>query len=215
MSYSDHAINRTISATDVHRTALVMIEFQREWLDPEVGKLYRLVTDEAALRASADAAKQLLEAARAAGIRIVHVPCLHDVGYPEIAGGLDLGLFAAIPRARTWIDAGRPFADGFEPEPGEFVVSGRVGASAFAHSNLDMHLRAHDIRRLIIAGYALHVCVESTLRQAHDLGYAATLAEDACASFTAEQRRHVLEDVVHHFGRTASVGELVGAFQAR
>ena len=31
-----------------------------------------------------------------------HVPCLHDVGYPEIAGGLDLGLFAAIPAVMAY-----------------------------------------------------------------------------------------------------------------
>ncbi|MBY0612173.1 MAG: cysteine hydrolase [Beijerinckiaceae bacterium] len=214
MFHAESVVDHAVTRSEIRSTALVMIEFQREWLDPAVGKLNSLVADKTALRASADAAKRLLAAARAAAIRIVHVPCLHDAGYPEIAGGLAHGLFAAIPRARTWIDAGRPFADGFEPGPGEFVVSGRVGASAFAHSNLDIHLRAHNIKRLIIAGYALHVCVESTLRQAHDLGYDATIAEDACASFTDAQRRHVLEDVVHHFGRAASVGDLERALKA-
>jgi nicotinamidase-related amidase len=49
-------------------------------------------------------------------------------------------------------------------------------------------------------GYALHVCVESTLRTAHDLGYDAILIEDACSAFTAQQKTYVLGEIVHHFG---------------
>jgi nicotinamidase-related amidase len=185
---------------DRARTALVLIEFQKEWLDPELGRLDRLVQDRAAFSQSATQAKRLTDAARAAGLRIVHVPCLFQPGYPEIAGGLDAGLFHAIPKAGTWIGAGRPFAEGFEPAAGEFVVSGRVGASAFSHSNLDIYLRSNGLRHLLLAGYATHVCVESTLRQGHDLGYRVTLISDACAAFTRAQQSHVLDEVVHHFG---------------
>ena len=51
-----------------------------------------------------------------------------------------------------------------------------------------------------LAGYALHVCVESTLREGHDLGYTMHVIEDATSAFTADQREHVLRDVVHHYG---------------
>jgi len=197
-------------ALDPRRTALVMIEFQHEWLDPVVGKLGQLMQDHEAFQASVPRAKRLLGAARDAGMHVVHVPCLFRPGYPEIAGGLAQGLFGAIPRFGTWTGEGRPFADGFTPLPQEFVVTGRVGASAFAHSDLDVFLRTNGITRLLLAGYALHVCVESTLRQAHDLGYTAGVVEDACAAFTAAQRRHVLEDVVHHFGDALSTEQVLG-----
>lgn len=200
----------TPRALDPHRTALIMIEFQREWLDPEIGKLGQLMQDQDAFQASIPKAKRLLGAARDAGMNIVHVPCLFRPGYPEIAGGLAQGLFGAIPRFGTWTGEGRPFAEGFTPLPEEFVVTGRVGASAFAHSDLDVFLRTNRITRLLLAGYALHVCVESTLRQAHDLGYTVGVVEDACAAFTAAQRRHVLEDVVHHFGDVLPMERVLG-----
>jgi len=54
------------------------------------------------------------------------------------------------------------------------------------------------ITSLFLAGYALHVCVESMLRVPHDLGYEVTVLEDARAAFNHSQRRHVLEEVGHH-----------------
>ena len=189
------------------RTALLLIEFQREWLDPTTGKLGHLMEDQNQLRSSAMQSKRLLDMARLSGIHIVHVPCLYQVGYPEIAGGLEQGLFYAIPRAKTWIGEGGSFANGFEPKDGEFIVGGRVGASAFAHSNLDIFLRANKIKYLLLTGYALHVCVESTLRQGHDLGYSVMVVEDACAAFNMEQQNYVLRHVIHHFGTAITVDQ--------
>lgn len=61
---------------------------------------------------------------------------------------------------------------------------------------------------MLIAGFALHVCIESTLRQAHDLGYRCLIICDATAAFTQDQRRHVLDEVIHHFGAAVTVEEV-------
>ncbi|WP_297927402.1 cysteine hydrolase family protein [Metallibacterium sp.] len=193
------------------RTALLMIEFQREWLAPE-SKLQALMTDRDAFLHSQQRAAALLALARQRGWNVLHVPfrCRND--YRDLAPTPDtLGLRGAIPRAGTWRDGREDFAPGFEPRADELIVSGRLGASAFAASNLDALLRFHGIDTLLLAGYALHVCVESTLRAAHDLGYRAIVVEDACAAFTSAQRAHVLEHVVHHFGASVTVGELEAA----
>ena len=190
------------------RTALLMIEFQREWLAPE-SKLQALMTDRDAFLHSQQRAAALLALARQRGWNVLHVPfrCRND--YRDLAPTPDtLGLRGAIPSAGTWRDGREDFAPGFEPRADELIVSGRLGASAFAASNLDALLRFHGIDTLLLAGYVLHVCVESTLRAAHDLGYRAIVVEDACAAFTSAQRAHVLEHVVHHFGASVSVDEL-------
>ncbi|MGO8792088.1 MAG: cysteine hydrolase [Terriglobia bacterium] len=199
------------------RSAIVLIEFQREWLDPAEGRLERLMQDQNQLAESQRFASQALETARTARMHIIHVPCSFEPGYPELGGGqhFHLGLFAAIPKAGTWTGKGHAFAKGFEPRPGEFVVSGRIGASAFSHSNLDAYLRNNGITSLFLAGYALHVCVESTLRAAHDLGYEATVLQDACAAFNQAQRQHVLEEVVQHFGARMTVSAFRAALVAR
>jgi Isochorismatase family len=52
-------------------SALILIEFQREWLD-EDGKLFFLMQDQEQFQSAIQAAKQLLEAARQSEIKIVH-----------------------------------------------------------------------------------------------------------------------------------------------
>ncbi|MFD7904060.1 cysteine hydrolase [Kitasatospora sp. NPDC059722] len=185
--------------------ALVLIEFQREWLDPEHGALHRLVADRDLLDTAVRGAATALAAARAHGVPVVHVPLVLTPGAPELAGWTParLGLRAAIPAAGTWIEggAGTGFAEGFRPGPGEPVVRGRAGASAFAgFSDLDLILRRLGVTDLYLAGFATHVCVESTLREAHDRGYTAHVVHDACAAFTRAQQDHVREHVIHHFG---------------
>jgi nicotinamidase-related amidase len=191
--------------------ALILIEFQREWLDP-AGKIHHLMADRAQFDAAVASGARVLEAARADGWPVVHVGLRYAQGHPEL-GRAEHGLRAAIKAAGTFPvnGSGSEFPPPFAPRPGEFVVSGQVGASAFSASNLDAYLRNNGISRLLLCGFALHVCVESTLRDAHDRGYDAVLIEDATAAFNGEQRRHVLEDVVHHFGSRTTVDELLGA----
>lgn len=182
------------------RSALLMIEFVNEWLAPE-GKLRHLLRDKEQFEGSQPAAQQALAAARKSGMQVVHVTLQLSSDYREL-GRARFGLRGAIPMAQTWRkeDSGGQFHPSFSPRPQEFVVSGRAGASAFAASDLDNYLRGQGITRLYLAGYATHVCIESTLRAAHDLGYEPVVLTDATAAFTAHQKQYFLNDVVPHFG---------------
>jgi nicotinamidase-related amidase len=201
MAANDAAPERD-GVPDRHRAALVLIEFQNEWL-AEDGTLRFLMEDEAQFHSAIEAGRQALEVARRHNMPIVHVGLRFKPGYPEMRPA-EHGLRAAIPRIGTWQigTKGAEFHPDFRPLPGEFVVSGRNGASGFAGSDLDAYLKAQGIETLYLAGFALHVCVESTLREAHDRGYAPVLLQDATSAFTAQQRAHVLQDVVHHFGES-------------
>lgn len=191
------------------QTALLLIEFQNEWLAAD-GKLNGLVQDRAQLADAVTAGAHLLDAARTAGLPIIHSGLRFEPGHPEL-GQARHGLREAIPRVGTFRGTGADFFGPFQPVPGEFVVGGRLGASAFAGSNLDSYLRNRGIKTLLIAGFALHVCVESTLRAAHDLGYEVILVDDASAAFNTAQRTHVLDEVVHHFGHAMPSGEVIHA----
>ncbi|GLH71664.1 hypothetical protein GETHLI_01660 [Geothrix limicola] len=202
-----------LTTFDKKRTALVFIEFQAEWIGGR-GVLYeRLVEDKAAFRAAVDRAAEVLNVARQGGWPIVHagLDFRGDPTYRLFAGGKDvLGLRAAIPRAGTWTGAGAEHVAPFEPLPGEFSTLGRSGASVLKHSNLDAFLRNNRIDTLLLLGFATHVCVESTLREAHDFGLNAWVVEDGCAAFTRAQHEHVLREVVHHFGGRISSTDLIG-----
>lgn len=192
-----------------HHAALVLIEFQREWLDAERGKLHALVQDRDLFDTAVAGAATALEAARAHGMPVIHVPLLLSPGTPELDSWnpARLGLRVAIQRAGTWMPGtgGTDFMPPFVPQDGEPIVHGRAGASGFAgFSDLDLILRRLGVTDLYLAGFALHVCVESTLREAHDRGYTAHVIHDACAAFTSGQQEYVREHVIHHFGGEVS-----------
>lgn len=183
------------------RSALLLIEFQQEWLS-EKGKLHHLMTDKADFVESIGNAKKIVAATRQTqAMPIIHSGLCFTPDYQVLGRGKS-GLRAAIPAHQTFLAnaEGSQFPAPFTPQENEFLVAGRIGSSAFAGSNLDNYLRHNQIQTLYLMGYALHVCVESTLRAAHDLGYETILIEDAAAAFTAEQKKYVLNEIVHHFG---------------
>lgn len=148
-------------------------------------------------------AEQILAAARSHGWTIVHagLDFRNDRHYRLFGGGDGvLGLRAAIPHAGTWTGAGAEFAAPFVPQENEFVVAGRSGVSVLKNFTLDPFLRNNRIDTLILAGFATHVCVESTLREAHDMGMNTWVASDACAAFTTAQHEYFMENILHHFG---------------
>lgn len=199
----------------IDRAALIFIEFQGEWIDPDAPLRHNLVQDQDHFNAAIDAAKPLLGAARAAGLPIVHAGLTleRDPGYALFGSGQS-GLRGAIPKAGTWQGERTSFRPPFEPRLGEFVATGRSGASVLKNSTLDPFLRNNDIRTLYLCGFATHVCVESTLREAHDLGLDPWVVEDCCAAFNAAQQAHVLDDVVHHFGRRVTSRMLIDVVEA-
>jgi nicotinamidase-related amidase len=71
----------------------------------------------------------------------------------------------------------------FEPQKGDLICYEHWGMGGFQNTDLDLLLRQHDIRKVIIIGMTAPGCVESTGRQAMELGYSVTLVSDATAAF--------------------------------
>lgn len=202
------------------RAALVFIEFQREWLDADAPLRRKLVADGDAFELAIANASKLIGSARSARLPIIHagLDLTSDPSYAlfgNARGIANSGLRAAIPAAKTWTSDRADFCPPFQPLASEFVVKGRSGASVLKHSNLDAFLRNNDIRTIYLCGFATHVCVESTLREAHDLGLDAWIVADCCAAFTTAQHYHVLEHVVHHFGRCTQSDVLITAMESQ
>lgn len=199
-----------ISAQEQGKSALVLIETQNEWMHKD-GKLYKaLVTDKEMMSESISNIEKALDFARKDNIEVIHVGLRFQNGYPELANGKS-GLRKAIPNAGTFPIDGfcSQFYETVKPIENEFVVTGRVGASGFTGSNLDAYLRNNKIENLYLVGYATHVCVESTLRDAHDKGYNTFLISDATSAFNRTQQDYVLSEIVHHFGEHLTSEEFV------
>ena len=196
------------------RTALVFIEFQREWIGANGTLRRKLVKDDAGLERATVSAARVIEAARSRGWMIAHVALdlSSDPGYLVFGGGRrKLGLRAAIPTAQTWQANGTAFVAPFEPRPGEFVSQGRSGASALTNATLDAYLRNNRVDTIVLLGFATHVCIESTLRQGHDMGYDVHVVTDGVAAFEPDQQLHFERHILHHFGAGISATELIAA----
>jgi nicotinamidase-related amidase len=92
---------------------------------------------------------------------------------------------------------------------GDIVVP-KTACSAFSstNTNLDMLLRNLFVEQLVICGQLTDQCVESTVRDAADLGYLVTVAEDACAAHTNEQHQKGLSGM-KGFCRILSTDEIL------
>ena len=131
---------------------------------------------------------RLLEAARGAGVRTVF---LRHYFMPT-----DLQGVYQLRQAKVWqrkdraadttplIPHGSP---GFElapelaPRAGEPVID-KITMSAFEGTPLDIVLRDCGVRAFVIAGVALEVGIEPTVRHAADLGYIPIVVRDACGA---------------------------------
>jgi nicotinamidase-related amidase len=67
------------------------------------------------------------------------------------------------------------------PLAGETLIQKNF-PNAFRETKLLEQLRAAKVEKLVIAGMMTHMCVDTSTRAASDLGFACSLAHDACAT---------------------------------
>jgi nicotinamidase-related amidase len=74
----------------------------------------------------------------------------------------------------------------FQPMPNELVLD-RPTYNPFNSSALEQALRNMGVQNLVVAGLLTEVAVETTARSAGERGFWVILAEDACATLSAEE----------------------------
>ena len=173
-------------------TAIVMIDMQRDFLEP--GGFGEALGNDVSLLAKAVApAKALLEAGRRTGMLVVHTreghrPDLSDAPPAKVErGGPRARIGARGPLGRILIrgEAGHDIVPALAPEPGEPVVD-KPGKGAFYATDLQAILTNRGIENLLVGGVTTEVCVHTTVREANDRGYRCIIAADACGSYFPE-----------------------------
>ena len=146
---------------------------------------------------------QAVGAARDSGVPVVYVVVGFRPGFPEVsARNLTFSRLAAPGADGPGLDAeGSQVDPAVAPRDGEVVVTKRR-VSAFAGSDLDVVLRAMEVRHLVLTGIATSGVVLSTLRQAADLDFQLTVLSDGCLDADPEVHRVLTEKV---FPRQAEI----------
>lgn len=129
---------------------------------------------------------QVLQACRAAGIRVIFT---RHMSLPtELMGAFQFRTAMAWQRVKTPQEVNPWFlrdAPGFElvselkPQPSEAIFD-KITMSAFEGTPLDIALRDCAIRAFAIVGIAMEIGIEPTARHGADLGYIPVVIKDAC-----------------------------------
>ncbi|WP_019936566.1 isochorismatase family protein [Bordetella sp. FB-8] len=93
-------------------------------------------------------------------------------------------------------------------QPQDRLVTKRTWG-AFMHTDLDAQLRSLDITQIVLCGIATSIGVESTARQAYELGYNVTLAVDAMTDLNTDAHQNSLTRIFPRLGETGSTREVL------
>ncbi len=177
---------------DVDRTAIVMIDMQRDFLQPG-GFGEALGNDVSLLSAAIRPCMALLEAARQKRMLIVHTreghrPDMSDAPPAKVERGAPkLRIGAKGPMGRILIrgEPGHDIVPELYPRDGEPVVD-KPGKGAFYATDLHLILQDRRVENLIVCGVTTEVCVHTTVREANDRGFRCLVPSDCCGSYFPE-----------------------------
>ena len=177
---------------DLDRTALVIIDMQRDFLEPG-GFGAALGNDVGRLRPAIAPCRAVLDAARARGLLVIHTreghrPDLSDAPRLKVERGdpaLRIGAPGPMGRILVRGEPGHDIIAELYPRAGEPVID-KPGKGAFYQTDLDLMLRNRGIETLLVGGVTTEVCVNTTVREANDRGFRCIVLADCCASYFPE-----------------------------
>jgi nicotinamidase-related amidase len=177
---------------DVDRTALVIIDMQRDFLLPG-GFGESLGNDVSRLTAAVRPCAWLLEVARARRMLVIHTreghrPDLTDAPKAKVERGVPTMRIGAVGPMGKILVRGEPGHDivaELYPREGEPVID-KPGKGSFYATDLHLILQNKGIENLIVCGVTTEVCVHTTVREANDRGYRCIVPGDCCASYFQE-----------------------------
>jgi nicotinamidase-related amidase len=177
---------------DVSRSALVIIDMQRDFLEPG-GFGAALGNDVSLLKAAVQPILNVLTAARETGVLVIHTREGHR---PDLADAPPLKVDRGDPKTRIGApgpmgrilvrgEPGHDIIPELYPVAGEPVID-KPGKGAFYQTDLELMLKNRGIETLLVCGVTTEVCVNTTIREANDRGFRCIALSDGCASYFPE-----------------------------
>lgn len=85
---------------------------------------------------------------------------------------------------------------------------------AFSQTQLDETLQSHGITQIVLAGVSTSIGVETTARQAFELGYNVVFIEDAMTDVSTINHQHSMERIFPRLGQRTSTDEIITMFDS-
>jgi nicotinamidase-related amidase len=186
------AAEPTALTIDLDRTALIIIDMQRDFLEPG-GFGAALGNDVSRLKAAVGPIRSVLDASRTAGLLVIHTreghrPDLSDAPPHKVERGdpaMRIGASGPMGRILVRGEPGHDIIPELYPTVGEPVID-KPGKGAFYQTDLELMLKNRGIQTLLVCGVTTEVCVNTTVREANDRGFRCIVLSDCCASYFPE-----------------------------
>lgn len=101
-----------------------------------------------------------------------------------------------------------------DQQPQDHLLSKRTWG-AFTDTGLEGYLKSAGLTQVVVCGVATSIGVESTARQAHELGFNVTLAVDAMTDLSAEAHANSVERIFPELGETGTAQDVVDLLSVR
>ena len=191
---------------DLNRTALLVIDMQKDFLYPE-GYGALLGNDTGLLLRTVAPIQAVLAAARERRMLIVHTREGHPLDLSDCPPtkltrwppGNRIGDPGPMGRILVQGEPGHGIIDEVAPLPSEVVLD-KPGKNSFYRTPLDDLLRERGIENLFITGVTTDVCCFATVIAANDRGFNALVLEDCVASYSPERHTAALETITAQGG---------------
>ena len=201
-------------------TALLVIDMQNDFC-ASGGLVSRDGRDLSQAQQMARRLPGLITAARSSGALVVFVRCLYTSEHNRYLSDVWLeqaarerkGGYTRIPVCRDGAWEGDWYED-IRPASGDLVVT-KHRYDAFQGTDLDLVLRSHGVRTVLLTGVVTNVCVETTARAAFVRDYYVAVVSDGCAAYVREDHEQTLSNIRRFFGVTPSIGDICEAWEGR
>jgi len=180
------------------RPALVVVDPAKAYTEPS-SPLYAAVEEPVARML------ELRDLAAEAGIPVFLTRVLYD----DQSGALGGLFFAKVPALKCFVqgDPLAEFVDGFEPRPGETVVTKHY-PSAFHGTSLASALTAARIDTLVIAGLSTSGCIRATAIDSMQHGFVPVVVSDAVGDRHPEPHESNLRDIAAKCGEVRTLDDV-------
>ncbi len=194
--------------TEPSKRALILIEYVNDWLSP-TGGIYPSFQDREQVDTAIANSKIILAKARSRGMHVIHASLKFEPTFKVLGEG-KYGLRKMMRDYGSFLGEQAEFFPGFEPAEEEFVVRERGGGSSvFVGTTLDSYLRNNRIFEIYLAGFSQRQCVESSMRNAHDLGYHTNVVYDASAGYTRKQQDDFVTEIAPFYANAITTQDFV------
>lgn len=170
-------------------TALVVIDLQKGIVSLPLAHAIPAVIERAAALAGAFRAKNL----------------------PVVLVTVDGGAKGRAEQSRRGGDFPRDFAEiipELRQQPADHTVRKQTWG-AFSNTGLAEHLKKRGVTQVVLAGVATSIGVESTARQAHELGFNVTLAVDAMTDMNPDAHANSVTRIFPRLGETGTAKDII------